>query len=182
MEAPKNPREFKEFVGGVVALDEARRTESDGGFESVMDRIAGTGTGFGPPSILGGGLLLLGGAALVLLPAPEAIQGSNYWRVARSAGSEVLALGDATALPMLLAGALLLVAGVVLGYRTAGAAEIAGVLGSAGLGFSALLWVAVGVLWLVNLVVLLTIIVAYIVGTIVLLAIFFGMLTGLANS
>lgn len=175
--------EFEDFVGGVVSLDEVQRSESRGGFEHLMGRIArGRGSGRGTPSVLGGGLLVLGSAVLALMPSPGAIQDSDFWRVARSAGADVLALGNAAALPMLLAGALLLVAGAAAGYGQLGVEELAGGLGAVGLGASVLLWIGVVVLWVINLFVLLLIIAAYVIAAIFGMAILFGALAGLANS
>ncbi len=179
--------EFASFVGEVVSLDEVGRQDSGPRFDDLMGRIAGNGGSGGSPlySALGGGLLVVAGLLAMLLPGSDSIRSSHFWRVARSIGAELAGIGSGAALPLIVTGVLLLAGGLLLTYRlrTGSSATVwFSQAGMVGLGLVALMWGAIAVLWLLNLVVLLLIIVAYVVAGIIVIGMFIGLLGGLANA
>lgn len=182
MDSPSGA-EFEKFVGSVVPLEDVRSHDADPGFDDLMGRIADRGSARAlPSSALGGGLMLLAGLLAILFPGGESIRTSHFWRVAGSLGAQLASVGDGVALPLTVVGLLLLAAGLLLFYRreTASNATVwftqAGV---AGLGFVAILWAALGALWLVNFVVLLFLIGLYALGAIVFIGFVLGLLWAL---
>ncbi len=150
-----------------------------------MGRITSGGGGeIVPSSALGGGLMALGGALGALLPDPDSIRSSGFWRVGRSVGAQATSIGGSAADPMLIAGVALLIAGLLLSYRAGAAAlvvPVVSIVGVAGLALVALLWISVVFLWCANLALLVLIIFGYVVLTIVILGAVFGMLLGLSS-
>lgn len=175
--------EFREFVEGLVPLDEAQR-QRDGArspFETITERISGrSGVGFHGSFFTGGGLLLVAAALAALMPARAE---GGFWRVGRGTVADLLAVGNGAAVP-LLAGAIALVAlaGVAAlrgGGFARGLVVVQPFIGGVGVAGVGLLWVGVLAFVLLNLIVLLLIIVANIVGAILIVAVFIGMLVGL---
>lgn len=177
--------EFEQFVGDVVSLEEIEGERSGTRFEDLMGRITSVGRGeIVPSAALGGGLMVLGGALAALLPNPDSIRSSGFWRIGRSAGAQAMSIGDGAAGPMLIAGVALLIAGLLLCYRAGAAAlvvPVVSIVGVAGLALVALLWIAVVLLWCANLALLVLIIFGYVVLTVVILGAVFGMLLGLSS-
>lgn len=176
--------EFEQFVGDLVSLEEIEGEKSGTRFDDLMGRITSTGGEFVPSSTLGGGLMVLGGALAALLPNPDSIRSSDFWRVGRSAGAQATSIGGSAADPMLIAGVALLIAGLLLSYRAGTAALVVpavSIVGVAGLALVALLWIAVALLWCANLALLVAIIFGYVVLTIGILGAAFGMLLGLSS-
>jgi hypothetical protein len=177
--------EFEDFVGSVVPLEDIEQSHSGAPFENLMGRIAGERGQLVPSSAVGGGLLILAGGLAALLPDPADIRASHFWRVARSMGAQVVSIGNEAALPLVAVGTVLLALCLVLTYRAQAGAELVGAIGTvgvAGIALIALLWAALAVLWLVNLAVMVLIIIAYIIGAIIAIGVFIGMLMGLASS
>lgn len=178
--------EYRALVEGLVPLDEAQSQQDDrasNSFEGLFERITGrSAVGFHVSFLTGAGLLLIAAALAALMPGR--VDG-DFWRVGRDTAADLLAAGNGAALPLMIA-ALALVAlaglaavrggdfgrGVVLAQPFIGGAGVAGV---------SLLWAGFLAFALLNFVVLLLIVTFYIVATMVIVALFIGMLTGLAR-
>jgi hypothetical protein len=178
--------EYARFVGGLVSLDEAQGSDSGPGFDGLMDRLTSVGGRAPAPlsAMLGGALLLLASGLAAVLPHPATIRASHFWRVASDLGADVVGAGHGAVLPMLIAAGLFLAGGFALGSMTdsdSGLAAGLSLIGGLAIGFVGLLWIFFIALLALNLVVLALIIFAYVVGMIVVVGIFFGLLAGLAS-
>ncbi len=184
MDSAPSP-EFEQFVGDLVSLEEIEGENSGPRFEDLIGRITSVGRGeIVPSSALGGGLMVLGGALAALLPNPDSIRSSDFWRVGRSVGAQAMSIGGGAADPMLIAGVALLIAGLLLSYRAGAAALVVpavSIVGVAGLALVALLWIGLVLLWCANLALLASIIFGTVVLTIGILGAVFGMLLGLSS-
>lgn len=176
--------EFEQFVGDLVSLEDIEGEKSGTRFEDLMSRITSSGGEIVPSSALGGGLMVLGGALAALLPNPDSISSSGFWRVGRAVGAQAASIGGGAAGPILIAGVALVIAGLLLSYRAGAAAlvvPVVSLVGVAGLAVVALLWIALVLLWCANLALLVLIIFGYVVLTVVILGAVFGMLLGLSS-
>ena len=176
--------ECREFVQGLVPLEEAQQQREDappGAFEGLWDSIAGRrGRGF-HFSFFSGAVLLSVAAGLAAL-MPSRAEG-GFWRVGRGVATDLLAAGNDVALPLALgAVALALLAGVAAargGELSRGVLIVQPFVGGAGAAGVGVLWVGVVLFAILNVIVALLILALYVLGTILIVGMFFGLLAGL---
>lgn len=185
-EAPSE--EWEDFVEGVVALDEVQPQgddQSGSPFEALAGRIAESARLDLRFSFLTGvGLLLVAAGLAALLPSANTAS-DTFWRIGRDLAGQLLAVGNALAIPLGLAALVFLVIALAAALRDSQLGRsvlvVQPFIGGAAVISAGAIWAAFLALALVNLAVLVLIIVAYVVGAIIVLAIFFGVLIGMLN-
>lgn len=185
MDEGEPPDEYRDFVDGLVPFEEVQRQgETRSPFEDLAARVALAGVDLRFSFLTGAGLLIAAAALAALLPSEDTTK-DGFWRLGRQLVSELLQVGNGLALPFALGALTLLVIAALAAPRNGEFARAVLVaqpfIGGAGVVGVGAMWAGFLALALVNLLVLLLIIVAYVVGTTLLLAFFVSLVFGMVG-